>query len=70
MDEVGGYDGAVTIHAKNATVELNNVMALLSLGLEQGDTIHLQVEGPNEEEMADTLVELFERHFDFPRKES
>ena len=70
MDFVSDYEGSVTVAGENAEVELNNIMALLSLGLVQCDTVTIRVEGPNEEETAEQLVELFERHFDFPRKES
>lgn len=69
MDFVMDYEGTVMISSENADVELNNIMALLSLGLVQNDTITIKVEGPNEEETADELVELFERHFDFPKRE-
>jgi phosphotransferase system HPr-like phosphotransfer protein len=47
-------------------MELNNVMGLLSLGLVQGSEVTLRVEGPDEEQEAETMAELFSRHFDFP----
>ncbi|MFP4490708.1 MAG: HPr family phosphocarrier protein [Spirochaetaceae bacterium] len=68
MDFVSDYDGKVTVGTENAKVELNNIMSLLSLGLVKNDTVTIQVEGPDEENTAQALVELFERHFDFPKK--
>ena len=69
MDFVNQYEGTVTVSTDTTSVELNNIMALLSLGLVKGDCITLRVEGPDEEETAVQLAELFERHFDFPKKE-
>ena len=36
------------------------------LGLEQGAEVTIQVTGPDEEQYALKLAELFETHFDFP----
>jgi phosphocarrier protein HPr len=69
MKEVSSFKGTVTIQRGGSSTELNNIMALLSLGLLHGDNITIQVEGPEEEEEADRLVELFEYNFDFPGRE-
>ncbi len=70
MDYVADYEGTITIENSSTRVELNNIMGLLSLGLVQGDTITIGVEGPDEEKTAESLKELFEQHFDFPQKEA
>ncbi|HDQ13913.1 MAG TPA: HPr family phosphocarrier protein [Sediminispirochaeta sp.] len=51
-------------------VELNSVMALLSLGLVAGDRVKLKIEGSEAQKYADQIVELFERRYDFPPKEN
>ena len=47
-------------------VDLRSMMALVALGLERDAKVTIQVSGPDEEAFCDELVELFERHFDFP----
>jgi hypothetical protein len=44
-------------------------MALISMGLRQGQGITIQVEGPDEEKVCRQLTELFETEFDFPPRE-
>ncbi len=70
MEFAADYEGTISIENGSVRVELNNIMGLLSLGLVQGDTITLRVEGPDEEQTAESLKELFERHFDFPQKDA
>ncbi len=36
----------------------------MTLAAEQGSTLHLKFEGPDEEQAADGIVDLFERGFD------
>jgi len=66
IEEIGEYEGTVTAESNGFSVELNSVMGLLSLGLVQGDEVTIKVEGPDEEEVAAQVKELFERHYDFP----
>jgi phosphotransferase system HPr-like phosphotransfer protein len=40
----------------------------MSLGLEQGEAVAVQVSGRDEERTCRQLVELFETRFDFPRR--
>ena len=43
-----------------------SLMQLLSMELHQGSRVNVEVEGPDEEQVANRLVELLETHFDFP----
>ncbi len=67
---VESYGGQVTVGSPEGDCDPRSILALMALGLEQGTPITISVEGDNEEEMADALVELFERHFDFPPREA
>jgi len=65
---VKDYPGSIAVEANGFRLQLNSVMGLLSLGLVQNDKVTLKVEGPGEETYIDTLVELFERKYDFPKR--
>jgi len=61
------YPGDITICTEDGEeVDLRSMLALVALGLEEGATVTVWVSGPDEETFCDELVELFERHFDFP----
>ncbi len=61
-----GYPGRIMISNENGSCDVHSVLQLLSLEMHMGNTISIEVEGENEEAVADRLVELFETHFDFP----
>lgn len=46
-------------------VNLGSILDLLSMGLRQGDTVTVEVSGPQEKEACEKLAELFETEFDF-----
>jgi phosphocarrier protein len=48
------------------TFEINgkSIIGVMTLAAEQGSTLHLRFDGPDEEEAAAAVVELFERGFD------
>jgi phosphocarrier protein HPr len=59
------------ITADNEETELNSILALISLGLHQGNKATIKVESDDESEEAEaleTVASLFEKHFDFPQK--
>ncbi|WP_020612452.1 HPr family phosphocarrier protein [Sediminispirochaeta bajacaliforniensis] len=70
MNEVSPYEGKVILEKEDVEVELTSIMALLSLGLVQGDRITIRIEGPDENKTAEKLVELFQHNFDYPGRES
>jgi phosphocarrier protein HPr len=68
VTEAISYPG--TIHLKSAAgdADLRSLLTLVSLGLEAGATVRICVSGPDEEAFCDRVVEMFERHFDFPER--
>ena len=60
------YPGEIKIDAASGTCNLKSALELIMLGLEMGAKVQIQVTGPDEEQYAKKLVELFETHFDFP----
>ena len=48
------------------TIELNSILALISLGLTCGSSAELRVEGPDEDKAIVRIGDLFEHEFDFP----
>jgi phosphotransferase system HPr (HPr) family protein len=60
------YEGEIRVTAETGTCTLTSALELIMLGLERGAEVCIQVTGPNEEDEAKKLVELFETHFDFP----
>jgi phosphocarrier protein HPr len=61
-----GYTGAVTITTHQLSISDMNIISIISLGLIKGDAITITVEGPDEEQTGNRLVELFETEYDFP----
>lgn len=47
-------------------IELDSILALISLGLTRGTRAELRVEGPDEEQAITRIGDLFEFKFDFP----
>ncbi len=58
--ELATTDGEVT--------ELNSILALISLGLQPGQSAVLRVEGGDEEKAIQRISGLFAHDFDFPPK--
>ena len=69
MKAIEQYEGRVRLGNGSTQLEADSIMSVIALGLCQGDTVTIQVDGPNEAEMADELATLFETHFDFPPRE-
>ncbi|MCS6772300.1 MAG: HPr family phosphocarrier protein [Kiritimatiellae bacterium] len=63
-----GYPGEIRVLSPNGECDPRSIIALISLGLEEGTPVTIRVEGPDEEEQCRRLVELFETHFDFPER--
>ena len=67
VTEVIAYAGEVRVECEAGRANLRSLLDLVALGLEEGTPIRIQVSGPDEEAFCARLVELFERHFDFPQ---
>ena len=66
--EAQSYGGSIMIsNGKSGPVAAKSVMGLISLGIACGQTVKIEVDGPDAESMADTMRELFETNFDFSR---
>jgi phosphotransferase system HPr (HPr) family protein len=61
-----GYEGTIRIRNDLHQCNIFTMVGIMSLGLEYGMTVHIQVEGPEEEATGLMLVALFERVYDFP----
>lgn len=66
MKAIESYDGKVRLGTDGHLSDIDSIMGIIALGLCQGDTVTIEVEGEDELRMADELVKLFETHFDFP----
>lgn len=59
-------DAVIRVIAPTGTCELGSALDLMMLALDEGTTITLQAEGPEEETAIWTFKQLFEKEFDFP----
>jgi len=65
---IGDYSGQIMVACESGKSNPRSMLGLMSLGLAKGTHITIQVDGPDEVEMAHRMKELFETHFDFPQK--
>ena len=61
-----GYQGKILVSSRGKNSDLKSILDLISMELYPGSEVSIRVDGPNEKRVCDELVELFERHFDFP----
>ena len=66
VKEFMGYSGTIRISNRNGSCDVSSVMQLLSLEMNPGSEVEIEVDGENEAAVADRLVELLQTHFDFP----
>ena len=52
MREVSLYQSAVTVRAHDKTANARRLLALMGLGIKQGDVVTIEVEGPDEDAAA------------------
>lgn len=62
-----GYTGIVSVSGRDGLLRRISAspLVILSLGLQCGDTVTIQVEGPDEESVCSDVAELFSRAYDF-----
>ena len=53
------YDAVITITKGEKSAEAKKLMALMSLGIKQGETVTVSVEGGDEEKIAAEMEEFF-----------
>ncbi len=56
-----------TVKTLDAEIQLDSILALISLGLSKGVCAELIVEGPDEAAALQKIAGLFEYEFDFPQ---
>lgn len=66
VTEAIAYEGEVRVLCEAGKANLRSLLDLVSLGLEEGTPVRIQVTGPDEEAFCNKLVGLFEKHYDFP----
>lgn len=54
---------SVTISKDDRSVDALKLMSLIDLGVKQGDTVTVSVEGRNEDEVAAKIEEFFKTYF-------
>lgn len=64
VKEIKNYVGTtVTVTKGEKTVNALKLMALMGMGIKQGDTVTVSIEGENEEEVAAKIEEFFKTYF-------
>ena len=64
VKEIKNYPGVtVTVTKGEKSVNALKLMALMGMGVKQGDTVTVSVEGENEEEVAAKIEEFFKANF-------
>jgi len=66
MEAVRDYPGEITVIGRHGMSTLKSALELMILALEKGAEVTVQVKGPDEEQMLQKVVALFETNFDFP----
>ena len=62
VKEVKMYQSTVTIVKDDKSVNAVKLMALMGMGIKCGDTVTVQVEGPDEADAAAALEVFFKEH--------
>ena len=62
VKEVKKYQSTVTIVKDDKSVNAGKLMALVGMGIKCGDTVTVQVEGPDEADAAAALEVFFKEH--------
>ncbi len=64
IKEVKNYTGTtVTVTKGDKTVDALKLMALIGMGIKQGDTVTINIEGENEDDVAAKIEEFFKTYF-------
>ena len=64
VKEIKNYVGTtVTVTKGDKSVNALKLMALMGMGIKQGDAVTVSIEGENEEEVAAKIEEFFKTYF-------
>ena len=56
------YTSAITIEKNGKTCDMRKLMALMGMGVKQGDEVTVQVEGPDEDAAFEALEKFFQEN--------
>ncbi|MGN8631140.1 HPr family phosphocarrier protein [Blautia sp. HCP3S3_G3] len=62
VKEVKKYDSVINVTKDGKSAEAKKLMALMGLGVKQGDTVTVSVEGGDEEAVAAKIEEFFKNN--------
>ena len=62
------FQSQISVEANGESANLNNILGLISLGLPQGASVSINADGPDAEQAAKKVAELFEAIYDYPDK--
>lgn len=68
--EVMNYPGDIAVITESGVCDPRSIMALISMGLQQGARVRVRVSGPHEAAWCRKLVALFEKNYDFPPRDA
>lgn len=66
VTEASHHPSQIRVVSDAGEADLRSLLSLVSLGLQEGTTVRVQVTGGDESAVCDRIVELFETQFDFP----
>lgn len=59
---IKGFSSGATIFKGDKSADMSKLFKLMGLGIKQGDTITIKVEGEDEDACAEALVKFFEEN--------
>lgn len=63
VDKAGSFEALIKVRKDEVEVDGKSILGLMTLGLEQGTTIEIRAEGPDEQQAVESLIELVESKF-------
>ena len=63
VKEIKKYGSTVTVRKGEKAVNALKLMALMGMGIKQGDTVKVTIEGADEDTAAATIEEFFKANF-------
>ena len=62
VKEVKRFESAVTLSCKGKTAAAGKLIAIMSMGVKQGDEVTVQVEGPDEDAAFEAMEKFFQNN--------
>ena len=62
VKEAKKFESAVTLSCKGKTAAAGKLIAIMSMGVKQGDEVTVQVEGPDEDAALEALESFFQEN--------